>query len=89
MSETGRRLATHAGHGAQRVEVVLQDGGGERRRGEHRHDGQRQRRSHAVGTEEYLEAAALVVVHEAVEDDGVLANVGVDEEGRLCRARPE
>ena len=38
-----------------------------------------------MGTEEYLEAAAFVVVHEAVEDDGVLANVRVDEEGRLCR----
>ena len=46
----------------------------------------------AVGAEQGLEAAALVGVGEAVEDDGVLAHVGVDVEEHLAargrRGRP-
>ncbi len=75
-----RRLATHAGHGAQRVEIVLEHRGRQRRWRQDRHDGERQRGADAVRAQEHLEAAALVVVHEPVEDDGVLADVGVHEQ---------
>ena len=71
------------GHGAQRLDVVLEHGGRQRGRREHRHDGERQRRADPVRAEQHLEAASLVVVHEAVEDDGVLAHVGVHVQRRL------
>ena len=84
--QAGRRLAADAGHGAQRLEVVLEHRGRQGGRREHRHDGQRQRRADAVRAEQHLEAAALVVVDEAVEDDGVLADVRVHEQGRVGTA---
>ena len=40
----------------------------------------------AVRAQQHLEAAPLVVVHEPVEDDGVLAHMGVHEERGLGRA---
>ena len=55
---------------------------------EHRHDRERQRRPHPVGAQQHLEATALVVVHEAVEDDGVLADVGVHVQRRLWLGCP-
>ncbi len=48
-----------------------------------REDGQRQRRPDPVRAEQRLEAPALVVVEEAVEDDRVLPDVGVHVEERL------
>ena len=86
--QAGRRLAADPGDGAQGLEVVLEHGGGQRRRREHGHDGQGQRRPDPVRAEQDLEAPALVVVHEAVQDDGVLPDVGVDEQGAPRRPCP-
>ena len=41
-------------------------------------------RTHAVRAEQDLEAATLVVVQEPVEDDGVLADMGVDDALLVC-----
>ena len=80
--EAGRRLATHAGHEAQRVEVARAHRGPQLLGRVDGEGGQRQGRPDAVGAEERLEAVPLVAAQEAVQRLGVLADVVADvEEG--------
>jgi hypothetical protein len=56
--QPGRRLASDTGHGAQRVQILLQHGRRKRGGGEHGQDGQRQGGSDAVGPEQHLRSSA-------------------------------
>ena len=78
-----RRLLPDPGHEAERVDVVLRQHAGQRRRLVDRQDGQGQGRSDAVGPQQGAEAAALVEVDEPVQRLGVFPNVVMDEDEHL------
>ena len=75
--EARRGLAADTGHRAQRAEVLVEHGPHQVGGTQGAQDGEGQGRTDAVGAEQRLEAAPLLGGGEAVEHDGVLADVGV------------
>ena len=85
--QSGGGLLADAGNQHQGIGIVGEHRPLQRERGMHRQQGQGHRRADAVGADQGFEAHPLVAGREAVEDDGVLADVGVDvQERRAPRA---
>ncbi len=87
--QAGGRLLAHARHRAEGVDVLFEHGRGQGGRRHRREDAEGQRGADAVGTEQRFEAPALVGVGEAVQHDGILADMGVHMEEHLVARGPE